>query len=333
MMLEIAKFWSSKCTFNQKIGRYEILGVMGPDEFHEKYPGASDAGINNNAFTNVMVAWLLNTAVVMLENLPSVRRHELKSLLSICNSELRRWKDITKKMTVKWKDSIISQFEGYHDLKELDLEAYRSKYGSVLRLDRILKAEGDSPDAYKISKQPDVCQLFYHLTFDELQATLERMGYKITKEMVLENIRYYFQRTTHGSSISLPVFSQILYSFDTEQAWRLYKEGVLNDVCDTQQGTTQEGIHVVPMACSINMLFFQLCGIDTTKGALKFNPKLPKEVNSLDVRVLYRGKWLEVHLTQSSLWISEHEGPNRVPVIFREETYELVPGQILKFNL
>lgn len=50
MMLEIAKFWSSRCSFNEKTGRqdfafygsnylrYEILGVMGPDEFHEIDP-------------------------------------------------------------------------------------------------------------------------------------------------------------------------------------------------------------------------------------------------------------------------------------------------------
>jgi len=151
--------------------------------------------------------------------------------------------------------------------------------------------------------------------------------------MVLENIQYYYKRTTHGSSISLCVFSHILYPFDTEQAWQLYKEGILNDICDTQQGTTQEGIHVVPMSCSINMLLYQLCGVDTTKGIINFNPKLPKEVTSLDVRIVYRGKWVEVHLTQSSIWILQHEGLNIVPVMFRDVKYQPLPGQILKFDL
>ena len=43
MMLEIARFWSSIAHFNEQRGRYEIRGVMGPDEFHEGYPNASDA--------------------------------------------------------------------------------------------------------------------------------------------------------------------------------------------------------------------------------------------------------------------------------------------------
>ena len=31
---------------------------MGPDEFHERYPGVRDGGLRNNAYTNVMVAWI-----------------------------------------------------------------------------------------------------------------------------------------------------------------------------------------------------------------------------------------------------------------------------------
>ena len=38
-------------------------------------------------------------------------------------------------------DGIISQFEGYEDLEELDWEGYRAKHGNIQRLDRILRAE------------------------------------------------------------------------------------------------------------------------------------------------------------------------------------------------
>ena len=55
MMLEIARFWASIAHFNPERERYEIHGVMGPDEFHEKYPDAREAGLRNNAYTNVMV--------------------------------------------------------------------------------------------------------------------------------------------------------------------------------------------------------------------------------------------------------------------------------------
>jgi hypothetical protein len=44
MMLEIARFWGHFCKFNRNTKRYEILGVMGPDEFHEKYPDEKNPG-------------------------------------------------------------------------------------------------------------------------------------------------------------------------------------------------------------------------------------------------------------------------------------------------
>ena len=58
---------------------------------------------------------------------------------------------------------IISQFKGYFELKELDWEGYRAEYGDIHRMDRILKAEGKSPDEYKISKQADLLMIFYLL--------------------------------------------------------------------------------------------------------------------------------------------------------------------------
>ena len=69
MMMEIARFWSSIAHFNPERGRYEIHGVMGPDEFHEKYPDSDESGLRNNAYTNVMVAWIANVAGRLLDML------------------------------------------------------------------------------------------------------------------------------------------------------------------------------------------------------------------------------------------------------------------------
>ncbi len=42
LILEIARFWSSIATFNDERGRYEICGVVGPDEFHDGYPDCTE---------------------------------------------------------------------------------------------------------------------------------------------------------------------------------------------------------------------------------------------------------------------------------------------------
>ena len=117
-----------------------------PDEFHEKYPGAAEGGLRNNAYTNVMVAWICETAQEVLDLLPASRREVCEHEPASTDEELARWREMSRKMFVPFHDDgIISQFEGYEELEELDWEDYRARYGNIQRLDRILRAEGDDP--------------------------------------------------------------------------------------------------------------------------------------------------------------------------------------------
>ena len=96
MMVEIARFWASIARFNPDRERYEIHGVMGPDEFHEKYPGEEEGGLRNNAYTNVMVAWLCELAGEVLSLLPASRADALRARLEISEQELRLWQDMSR---------------------------------------------------------------------------------------------------------------------------------------------------------------------------------------------------------------------------------------------
>ena len=161
MMLEIARFWATIAHFNRERERFEIHGVMGPDEFHEKYPGATEAGLRNNAYTNVMVVWLCAVAGNLLELLPRVEPMRSGKRIHLADDELRLWEDMSSRMFVPFHgDGVISQFERYDALVELNWDAYRAKYGNIQRLDRILRAEGDDPNRYKIAKQADTVMLF-----------------------------------------------------------------------------------------------------------------------------------------------------------------------------
>ena len=70
LILDIARFWSSIARFNDERGRYEIRGVMGPDEFHESYPDSPAPGLDNNAYTNIMAVWVLRRALEVLDAAP-----------------------------------------------------------------------------------------------------------------------------------------------------------------------------------------------------------------------------------------------------------------------
>jgi trehalose/maltose hydrolase-like predicted phosphorylase len=101
---------------------------MGPDEFHEKYPDAAEGGLRDNAYTNVMVAWISETARKVLGLLPESRLEWLSDRIGLTEVEIACWDEISRKMFVPFHgDGIISQFEGYEELAELDWDANRAK--------------------------------------------------------------------------------------------------------------------------------------------------------------------------------------------------------------
>ena len=182
LILDIACFWSSIASFNDERGRYEIRGVMGPDEFHDGYPDSVTPGLNNNAYTNVMAVWVLCRALEVLDLLSEVRRAELTTRLGLSAEEIARWGDISRRMYVPFHDDgIISQFEGYETLRELDWEDYRTRYGNIQRLDLILEGENDSANRYKLSKQPDVLMLFYLFSAEEIGELFDASGLSVRR--------------------------------------------------------------------------------------------------------------------------------------------------------
>jgi beta-phosphoglucomutase family hydrolase len=177
IIFEIARFWSTIACFNDDRSRYEIRGVMGPDEFHEGYPDSSAAGLNNNAYSNLMAVWVLCRALEVLDLLSEMRRAELMAGMGLTRDEIARWEDISRRMYLPLQDDgIISQFEGYDRLRDFDWEDYRARYGNIQRLDLILESENDSPNHYKLSKQADVLMLFYLFSSEELGELFARGG-------------------------------------------------------------------------------------------------------------------------------------------------------------
>ena len=193
-LLEIARFFANLATYDSARDRFRIRGVMGPDEYSTRYPGSAEPGIDDNAYTNVLTVWLLLRARNVLDALPVTRRDELVESLALHSAELLHWDDVGRRMYVPIApDGVISQFEGYRDLPELDWDDYRRRYGDIQRLDRILEAEGRSVDDYQASKQADVLMLFYLLSADELRELLGRLGYALPAEAIPRTIEYYLE--------------------------------------------------------------------------------------------------------------------------------------------
>ena len=328
LILEIARFWSSIATFNDERARYEIHGVMGPDEFHEGYPGSSTPGLNNNAYTNIMAVWVLCRALDVLDLLPDIRRAEFMTRLGLSVREIARWGDISRRMFVPFHDDgIISQFEGYEKLAELDWDDYRTRYGNIQRLDLILEAENDSANRYKLSKQADVLMLFYLFSAEELGELFARLDYPFEYDTIPRNVTYYDARSSHGSTLSRVVQAWVLARSDRPRSMSYFAEALQSDVNDIQQGTTAEGVHLGAMAGSVDLVQRVSTGIETTGDVLRLNPRLPKELERLDMRIRYRGHSLDLRLTRDSLTVRERErGVVPINLGFKDEVYEFAGG-------
>jgi trehalose/maltose hydrolase-like predicted phosphorylase len=336
MMLEIARFWSSIAHFNPDRDRYEIHGVMGPDEFHEKHPDSEEEGLRNNAYTNVMVAWICETAQGVLALLPERRRRSLRSKIGLSEDELQTWKDMSRRMFVPFHgEGIISQFEGYEDLEELDWEAYRAKYGNIQRLDRILRAEGDEPYRYKLSKQADVLMLFFLFPEEELRRLFEQLGYEYAPDTASKNIAYYEPRTTHGSTLSFVVHAAILADLDRQRSWEMFMTALQCDISDIQGGTTREGIHMGAMAGTLDLIQRGYVGAETRDTTLYFSPKPNDRLDGLSLHMRFRDMPVEVRLDESMLTVAAHaDGSNRsIRIGFEERVREIKGGEGYTFAL
>lgn len=335
MLIEIARFWASAVTYNPSLDRYEILGVMGPDEYHDAYPDAGRQGLDNNTYTNVMAVWVLLKAIQALDEMPTHYRHEVIGELGLGVDELSRWRDISRKMRVVFHDDgVLAQFEGYDQLQEFDWEGYQGRYGNIRRLDRVLEAEGDSTNRYKVSKQADVLMLLFLLPSDELRTLLRNLGYKVTAAQLARTVRYYLERTTDGSTLSGVVSAWVLARLDPAQAWRSYVAALESDVADVQGGTTAEGIHLGAMAGTIDMALRCFTGMRAHDETLRFDPALPPDVKHLRFSIHYRGHRVEVSLRQDRMSVSTRPGTaSPIKILVRGEARKLAPGMQAEFRL
>ena len=330
MLIEIARFWACLATYNEGLDRYEILGVMGPDEYHDGYPDRETPGLDNNAYTNLMAAWVLWHALEIFYALPHDKRDELCEKLVLRHDEIEHWEDISTKMRVCFHDDgIISQFEGYGDLEEFDWDGYRKKYGDIHRLDRILEAEGDTPNRYKLSKQADVLMLFYLFSAEELEELFNRLGYEFDHAMIPKNIEYYDRRTSHGSTLSRIVSAWVNARANRPGSWGPFVAALESDVADIQGGTTAEGIHLGAMAGTVDVVQRCYTGLETRGDTLWLNPRLPKELKDLQLRVCYRGHCVKLDMTPERMELTSLPSTAATPIKIRvrDEIHQLVPGE------
>jgi kojibiose phosphorylase len=244
--------------------------------------------VDNNAFTNCMVQWHLETA---LEVLAWLRREhpdratELECQLDLTAARLKCWADIVGCMLVLYdpESDLFEQFEGFFDLEDLDVADYEPRSQSVQTLLGIEEA-----NKRQVLKQPDVLMLLYLL-----RERYERQTLQV-------NWDYYAPRTDHtyGSSLGPAVHAILACALDRpEEAYEHFMRAALVDLEDVR-GNAASGIHAASAGGVWQAVAFGFGGIRFTDDGPMASPHLPPDWTRLKFRLQHRGQWYDFDLRQ-----------------------------------
>jgi kojibiose phosphorylase len=275
LVLDTARFWGARAEWNEERGVYEINDVIGPDEYHDH--------VDNNAFTNGMARWNLETALDVLAWLR--REHpqkagELVAQLDLSPERLAHWNDVIDKLVILQNDEtgLFEQFEDFFELQDVDLEDYEPRTASMQAL---LGIEG--VQEYQILKQADVLMLLYLLPSAYDQETTQ------------VNWDYYTPRTDHtyGSSLG-PAIQAALAARQgaVEEAYEHFLRAARTDLMDVR-GNTGDGIHAASAGGLWQAAIFGFGGVQLTEEDPTADPQLPSHWHRLAFRLKYQGQWYD----------------------------------------
>eukprot|EP01060_Flectonema_neradi_P003814 TRINITY_DN1248_c2_g1_i1.p1 TRINITY_DN1248_c2_g1~~TRINITY_DN1248_c2_g1_i1.p1 ORF type:complete len:1629 (+),score=266.17 TRINITY_DN1248_c2_g1_i1:124-5010(+) len=291
LMLSIAVFWGSICKFSD--GHYHISDVMGPDEFHDVDLNDNDKGISNNAYTNIMVVWLLETAITIASQVSE----ETLTAAGVQEGDIAHWSAITTNIFISVDSKgVVQQFDGFFNLEELHLTKYKQTCPDISRIDLIMIADNKVPSEYQILKQADTL-LAWHLLSTEAvfniikkQASVSLNPTMTPKELLRANFDFYVPRTNDGSALSLLVHAHLAEELgEVTDQWSWWSEASRSDMYN-KEGITGEGIHMSVMAGSLSFVSSRFVGLrEESKDVWCLIPNLPSHWTSVSLKTKIRG--------------------------------------------
>ncbi|MBD2344265.1 glycoside hydrolase family 65 protein [Anabaena subtropica] len=282
IILDTAVFWESRVQWNQQRHSYDILDVIGPDENHDR--------VDNNAFTNLMVQWHLQSALALWDWFKHVypqKAAQLVEQLNLTTERLHCWAEIQERIFVNQNAAtgLIEQFEGFFQLEDVNLADYEPRTKS---LQGLLGIEATSQK--QILKQPDVLMLLYLL----------RQGYDYNTLKV--NWDYYTQRTDHTYGSSLGPAIHAVLACDLNQpteAYNHFLRAALVDLEDVRLNAA-EGIHAASAGGIWQAVVLGFGGVRMTQFGPMACPNLPPSWKRLKFKLQWRNELYEFDLQQEA---------------------------------
>lgn len=288
MLLEISKYFIQRVQYNEKEDIYDLNNVTGTDEHHPY--------INNNAYTNFMVSYVLGETVEWLKN------KALKDKYGIQKPLLDKIKQVSLKIKKSiTKDGYIPQFDGYFNLKET-LEVTGNGSAKSFQM----KQSGLYHES-QVIKQPDIIMLFTYIDLPLGPVSYER------------NWQYYEKMCEASSSLTYPVHA--IAAIDHQEYDKFYDywyKSVAIDIIDHHK-EAHLGLHAACMAGGWYSVFRGLFGFKPALNYLELNPTYFERWGNVKMEFMYQGKLVKAELSKESVTIY-CTSPLRL--VYKQQTFE-----------
>lgn len=302
IILETARFWCSRVAFDEGRGKYVIDDVIGPDEYKEH--------VDNNAYTNYLAAYNLELAIRVMDLLKSGSGRGLAPDLDSLYRDCLRVRDRLY-LPEPNDDGIVEQFEGYSQLRHIDLAKYKqaSRVGTIYE-----EYNMEQINELQVSKQADLVMLLFLL--DDL----------FSKEIKEKNYRFYETRTLHDSSLSKSTHSVLAQDLgDEDTAYALF-EGACRVDLGQEMHSSDLGIHSAAMGGIWQCAVYGFGGVRIVGDELHIAPSLPRAWERLRFSVVWRGQTLSVAADHQSATVA-NRGDAPVSIRFYGDDVAVGPGK------
>lgn len=325
IVFEVARFLHSFVKYDEVKDRYEVIRLLGPDEWHEN--------VDNDAYTNRLVQLALAAALDTHELLASRspdRLAELRARLGLDDGDRAAWQRVHDRLHVPSPDpetGLIEQFDGFFALEDVRPDDLRRR---LLDPTEYWGWPNGVAVHTQVSKQPAVVQLF--AVDDTYPLSVQRANYD-----------YYEPRCAHGSSLSHSVHATVaarLAGDDPqylEQAYEYFMDTATVDLASTQHasvgGTFIGGMHTAANAGAYCTAVFGFGGLRIEDGAVHVDPRLPAHWRRLTYQVVVRGQHLSVEAGHEETVVraaAANTEPVRVVLGHGAAVRELAPGDTVR---
>ena len=291
-VLECARFYYSLLIRRSTSDRWEILDVIGPDEYHER--------VNNNAYTNRMARETFRWAVQAAELLQETDAAAYDAFCRETDAEtlLPRFAQAAEKLYVPQpgENGVIAQFDGYFDLEDTTPDEVRK---------RLLDPKEDWGGAYGVASHTQV------LKQADVVTMLEMFHRDYSSEVMEKNWAYYEPRTEHGSSLSACMYALLACRFG--RADLAYPFFLKSAQADWVGGGKQwaglvyiGGTHPAAAGGAWKVLAEGFAGLDCSGDEPGVRPCLPEGWKRLKFHFCCRDRWYLADLTQNEGRVIPH---------------------------